>query len=245
MTAVATGTRWLLNLDPSWRSFTGIQGGMVVGQLLAAAAAEAGAAPRAVTAHLLRPVAAGRDAVVTAGADRAGTTGSIRAELVQDGGLAAVAQVLTVARPVSPGVPVAGPTLADGEPFQLPRELVPIADHTGIRALGSSRPLAGGKEPRLHAWVRIDGLSDPLVQLGVLVDALPPSLFAVWTAPRAVPTVELTAHLAGPPPAPGAWVRIDQRTTWHGAGLAVDDADVWSEDGVLVARVRQTRRLLG
>ena len=51
------------------------------------------------------------------------------------------------------------------EPFQLPRELVPIADHTGIRALGSSRPLAGGKEPRLHAWVRIDGLSDPLVQL--------------------------------------------------------------------------------
>jgi Thioesterase-like superfamily len=245
MTAVAAGTRWLLDLDPSWRSFTGIQGGMVVGQLLAAAAAEAGAPPRAVTAHLLRPVRPGVDAVVTAVADRAGTTGSIRAELVQDGRLAALAQVLTLARPLPPGTPSVGLAPADGEPFELPRQLVPIAVHTRIRALGPERPLAGGAEPRLHAWVRIDGLSDPVVQLGVLVDALPPSLFAVWTAPRPLPTVELTAHLAGPLPGPGEWVRIDQRTTWHDAELAVDDASVWTVDGAPVAQVRQTRRLIG
>jgi acyl-Coa thioesterase superfamily protein len=249
VTAVATA----LAFDPSWRSFTHVQGGLVVGHLLAAAADLTGAAPRAVTAHLLAGVAPDTPTSVEAVADRAGTTAGVRATMSQDGRLLAVAQVLTLARPASPvtetpspgaGPTGAGPTVDDGVPFELPRELVPIADHTEIRALGTSRPLAGGPEPRLSAWVRIDGALAPLVQLGVLLDALPPSLFAVRTTPAAMPTVELTAHLAGPPPATGAWVRVDQVTAWTDADLAVDDAEVRAVDGSLVARARQTRRLL-
>jgi acyl-CoA thioesterase len=235
-----------LRIGPSWRSFSGIQGGVVVGQLLAAAATT-GRAPRAVTAHLLRSVAPDTDVVLAVLPDRAGTTGSVRVELRQGDALAAVGQVLTLDRPPSPVVeaPQANlPAVEDGEPYRLPRELVPIADHTEIRALGPSRPLAGGPEPRLHAWVRIHGEPDPLVRLGVLLDALPPSLFAVWTAPLPVPTVELTAHLSGAPPAADEWVRIDQRTTWHDADVAVDDAELRGEDGRLVARARQTRRLI-
>ena len=245
-TAFVTGSR--VRVDPSWRSFSGIQGGAVVGQLLAAAAASSPGRPRAVTAHLLRAVLPDTDAVVTAVPDRTGTTGSVRAELRQNGAVAAVAQVLTLDRPVSPAGPRASgslPTLADGVPFQLPRDLVPIADHTEIRALGPGRPLEGGPDPRLHAWVRILDEPDPLVRLGVLLDALPPSLFAVWRAPLPVPTVELTAHLLGEPPAEGEWVRIDQRTTWHDADLAIDDAGLWDVEGLPVATVRQTRRLIG
>ena len=237
----------VLVVDPSWRSFTHVQGGLVVGHLLAAAADLAGATPRVVTAHLLAGVEPSAEATVAATADRAGTTGSIRATLSQHGRLAAVAQVLTLARPASPvaeTAPVAVPPVSDGVPFALPRDLVAIADHTSIRALGSSRPLGGGAEPRLTAWVRIDGDLEPLVQLGVLLDALPPSLFAVRTTPAVLPTVELTAHLAGPPPAGGAWVLVDQVTTWADDDLAVDDAELRTEDGSLVARARQTRRLL-
>ncbi|NEM07522.1 acyl-CoA thioesterase domain-containing protein [Geodermatophilus normandii] len=237
-----------LVIDPSWRSFTHVQGGLVVGHLLAAAADLAGAVPRSVTAHLLAGVEPGVETAVDAVADRAGTTGSVRATMAQDGRVLAVAQVLTLARPASPVTeavpPPPGPRVRDGVPFELPRELVPIADHTEIRALGSSRPLAGGPEPRLSAWVRIDGALAPLVQLGVLLDALPPSLFAVRTTPAAMPTVELTAHLAGPAPETGAWVRIDQVTTWADADVAVDDAELRAVDGSPVARVRQTRRLL-
>lgn len=120
---------------------------------------------------------------------------------------------------------------------------MPIAEHTEIRALGPSRPLAGGPEPRLHAWVRMRGGLPPLVQLGVLLDALPPSLFAVRTVPAAMPTVELTAHLAGEPPETGTWVRVDQRTVWVDADVAVDDVELRAVDGSLVARGRQTRRL--
>ena len=244
MTGVVAGTS--VRIGPSWRSFAGIQGGMVVGQLLAAASS--GRSPRAVTAHLLRSVVPDVDAVLTTTADRTGTAGSVRAELRQDDALCAVAQVLTLDRPASPvveRVPGDLPRVEDGEPFELPRELVPIAEHLEIRALGPERPLAGGPDPRLHAWVRIHGQPDPLVRLGVLLDALPPSLFAVWRAPLPAPTVELTAHLTTAPPAEGEWVRIDQRTTWYDADLAVDDAELRDVEGRLVARVRQTRRLIG
>ena len=56
-------------------------------------------------------------------------------------------------------------------------------------------------------------------------------------------TVELTAHLAAAPPAPDGWVRIDRWTSWHDADVAVDDAELRTEDGALLARVRQTRRI--
>ncbi|MGX5655916.1 thioesterase family protein [Geodermatophilus nigrescens] len=243
-TSAPAGAAAALVVDPSWRSFTHVQGGLVTGHLLAAAADATGAAPRTVSAHLLAGVEPGVPAVVGAVPDRAGTTGSVRATLHQAGRLAAVAQVLTVARPPVPGPSVPVPPVAAGVPFALPRDLVPIADHTAIRALGTSRPLAGGDEPRLTAWVRIDGDLPPLVQLGVLLDALPPSLFAVRTAPAVMPTVELTAHLAGPPPATGAWVLVDQVTTWADDAVAVDEAELRTEDGALVARARQTRRLL-
>ena len=84
-----------LVFDPTWRSFSSIQGGLVVGHLLEAAAAHAGAAPRAVTAHLLGGVASGVPAHVGTASDREGRTGSVRSEMWQDGGMRAVAQVLT------------------------------------------------------------------------------------------------------------------------------------------------------
>ncbi|SDF95247.1 Acyl-CoA thioesterase [Blastococcus aurantiacus] len=248
--AAPAGTSRRLAFDPTWRSFTTTQGGLVIGHLLAAAADLAGAPPRAVTAHLLGGVVPDAEAVVTAAADRSGRTGSVRSELRQDGALRAVAQVLTSAGPPDPVTetypPSSVPGLEDGEPFELPRDYVPVGEHTEIRALGASRPMGGGDEPRLHAWVRIRGAElPPLVQLGVLLDALPPSLFAVRTVPAAMPTVELTAHLAGPPPETGAWVRVDQRTVWSDHRVAVDDIELRALDGSLVASGRQTRRLLG
>lgn len=250
LAAPVDGTPLRLAFGPSWRSFTSTQGGLVVGHLLGAAAALTGSSPRAVTAHLLGGVVPDVEAIVEAAADRTGRTGSVRSELRQDGGLRAVAQVLTAAgspAPVAEQYPrAAGPALGDGEPFELPRDYVPVGEHLEIRALGASRPLGGGDEPRLHAWVRVrDAELPPLVQLGVLLDALPPSLFAVRTVPAAMPTVELTAHLAGPPPPAGAWVRVDQRTVWADTEIAVDDVELRGLDGSLVARGRQTRRLLG
>lgn len=246
MTGLLDGRR-VLSFDPSWRSFSSVQGGLLVGHLLDAAAGLAGAPPRTVSAHLLGPVQAGAEVTAEASVDRPGRTASVRSALHQDGATRAVAQTLTVAVPasrvVAPGSSVLADHPEDDEPFALPRDLVPIADHTEIRALGSARPLAGGEEPRLCAWVRIHGELAPLVRLGVLLDALPPSLFAVRTTPLPMSTVELTAHLAAEPPGPEDWVRIEQWTAWHDTAVAVDDAELRTEDGALLARARQTRRI--
>jgi hypothetical protein len=246
VTTLSTAVPAPVVAGPDWCSFTGVQGGLLVGHLLDAAVAATGAAPRAATAHLLRGVAPDVDVHPSATPDRNGRTGSVRATLVQGGHTVAVAQVLTSAVPFSGG---SGPALAaggpaDGEAFALPRDLVPIADHLEIRALGASRPLGGGAEPRLTAWVRVLGAPTTLTALGVLVDALPPSLFAVWTAPRPLSTVELTVHLAASLPEPGAWVRVDQRTSWVDDDYCVDDAELCLVDGTLLARARQTRRMV-
>jgi hypothetical protein len=176
--------------------------------------------------------------------DRTGRTGSVRATLEQAEHVVAVGQVLTSATPRGTRASAPGGEPADGEPFALPRELVPIADHLEIRALGAPRPLAGGDAPRLTARVRVHGAATPLTALGGLADALPPSLFAVWTAHRALATLELSAHLAAPAPEPRAWVRVDQWTSWADDDYCVDDAELHAADGSLLARVRQTRRMV-
>ncbi len=252
-----------LVFDPSWRSFSAIQGGLLVGHMLSAAvtaaaeptssATDAGRSStvaRAVTAHLLAPVRPDRSAVVSVKPDRTGSTSSIRVEIRQRNALVALAQVLTRATPADrrggtaplPPAPTAPGNPADGDPFELPTDYVPVGQHLQIRALDGTRPHGTGTEPRLHAWVRVTAELPPLVALGVLADALPPSVFAV-RAPIALATVELTAHLWGPPPPAGAWVRIDQRTAWMSQDVAVDDATLLDETGQLVCQVRQTRRV--
>ena len=78
----------------------------------------------------------------------------------------------------------------------------------------------------------------------MVADALPPSRYATLTTPAVLPTVELTLHLVRAVPAVGGWLRVDQWTSWQDAHVAIDDAVLHDGQGRLVARVRQTRRVL-
>lgn len=234
--------------DASWESIAGgVQGGLVAGQLVQAAAP---GGVRAATVHFLHRVEAGVPAQLRVQVDRDGSTRSARTELHQQHRLVALAQVLSV--PETPGAAPLHPTEtdyavglpADGAPFEALAGFVPFGQHLEIRVLGKGLPLAGGTQPRLRGWVRLRPAAalPPLVQLAVLADALPPSSFAVLSAPVLLPTVELTLHLAGPLPATGAWVHLDQWTGSSAADAVVDDAVLHDEQGRLLARVRQTRR---
>lgn len=237
--------------EASWLSMGGaVQGGLVTGRLLQAVGTEG---VRAATVHLLQRVVADVPAQVQVQPDRKGLVSSFRVELHQQGKLVAVAQVLVVPpahASVSPlhasaGVEDVG-TPGNGVPFDDIADFPPFARHMEILALGSDVPLGRGPQARLQAWLRLRSkvALPPLVQLAVLADALPPSSFAVLAAPVLLPTVEFTLHLAGPLPATGEWVRLNQRTAWASAEAVVDDAVVHDEQGELVARVRQTRRVV-
>jgi acyl-CoA thioesterase len=243
--------------DASWRSFTAIQGGLIVGDAMAAAVralpSAGGRRPlvRASTTHFLAAVAPAVEVTAQVRPDRVGSTSSLRSETWQAGSLRAVTQVLTISEAGSStthegDLPEGFVLPKDAEPWVQPAEFVPFTAHLEFRAVGAARPLGGGPEARLTAWVRLRepaDLPDEVVQLGVLADCLPPSLYAVLTAPVIVPTVELTVHGVGAPPPLGAWVRVDQWTAWQDTGVCVDEAALHDRQGRLVARVRQTRRL--
>ncbi|WP_157970812.1 thioesterase family protein [Nakamurella deserti] len=248
--------------DPTWRSFSAVQGGVIVGSLLRAARGAVmdrsgrPAVVRTATAHFLEAVLPDEPVVPSVRLNRLGSTSSVHAEAWQGDALRALAQVLvTTARDQDDPTPVVADadlptgfrTPDDAEPLAVPPDFVPFTRHLDVRAVGAGRPLAGGPEPRLTAWIRPRdraALAGPLVQLGVVADALPPSLYATRTTPIVLPTVELTLHLVRAVPPVGAWLRVDQWTSWQDAHVCIDDALLHDAQGRLVARTRQTRRVL-
>lgn len=244
--------------DDSWRAFAGLEGGIALGALAEAAHRTttehvrpgSGVVVRTVQAHFLRPVDTGEHFTVLAHPWRTGGTTSLQLRTEQRGEPRVVGQALVGAVPGPDDVRPVRPlpdTPDDGEAFALPVDFVPVGQHVEIRAVGPGRPLAGGTDPRLAAWLRVRepaAIPDPHLAIGLLVDVLPPSLYAVATAPTIMPTVELTVHLHGAPPASGAWLRLEQWTDLVDGYGCVDEAVLHDEHGRTVARARQTRRIV-
>ena len=244
---------WIASFQPDWIALGGIQGGLVVAVLLEAAVQAQGRRPGAISAHLHAPVAAGR-AEVRAEVIRAGRTAASVSVLARQDKLCASALVLlegsTDALP-----PTDSPLLGESMPITAPEETAPLSPPPGIRLpvleqveirpTGDSRPLAGGQQAALRAWIRPRRpIANPLTRAAVLLDGLAPSLFAIWREAVPVPTIELTMHLA--PSAPvSTWSAISQRTVWWNETYCVDEAELRNEDGSLIAQVRQRRRIMG
>lgn len=251
-----------LTWDATWRSFSAVQGGVVVGGLLGAALRAATGPPgrthrvRTAAVHLLAPVAPEQALALRAAPDRLGATASVRVTAHQQERLCAVAQVLVSAE-AGPGGDatqrIDGPRLPagfvgphDAQPMELPVDFVPVSQHVGLRSVTAVRPLtAPGDEPRFTVWVRVRpsaGVADELLALGLVVDVLPPSQYATSTRPTPFATVELTLDLLAAAPPVGAWLRVDQWTAWGDDWAVVDRAELHDEDGRLVAVSSQTRR---
>jgi hypothetical protein len=231
-----------IDVDPTWIGFGGIHGGMLTALLMRGATTD-GSSPLAITAHMYRPVAPGR-IEIEAGPRNGGRTGSVQT-WVGDRATALV-RVATDGdgprrAPIRRADPAPPPL--DCPRFALPPELVPFGQHVEIRPIDDARALAGGTEPGFDVWIR---LTDPegltrAEQAVVLLDALPPGLFAVRTTPVLIPTAEFTVHLA--PFAESAWYRLRHRTTWATDDLCVDDSELFTDNGELAAQARQLRRI--
>lgn len=241
------------HLDPTWSSWAGPHGGLVAALALRQAQRVVGdRLPRSLHAHFLSPAPLGEV--------------RLTARLLREGGASAVAEVgvsgaaadepavfATVvagrARGPAPAVEavpvpvVPGPR--DCTPLVLPTALVPFSQHFAFRPATEAVPGGGGALAELVAWVR--PLADtPLdaAALTVLLDVMPPALYAVASVPVPVPTVELSASFTGAVAEPG-WVLCRIATRQAADGWCVDDSEVWAPDGQLLAQARQTRRVLG
>jgi acyl-CoA thioesterase len=233
-----------------WWSFSGALGGAVAATMLDAAAGITDPArlPRQASFYFHRPVD-DQELVLAATTIREGrATSAVSVTATAAGRLAVQATVLSAvaeARPeatLAPAFPRV-PRSEDCQPLDLPPELVPFARHYEFRFIGEARPHAHSRA-ELLAWVspRAGGPLDPRA-LAVIADAMPPALFATSAGPIPLPTTELSLVLTAHPATEGpVLVRMATRSlsqTW-----CVDDCDIWSHHGQLLAQARQSRLVM-
>lgn len=243
--ALQSQTLGVRQFDPTWLGFGGVHGGLLLGSLAEAAAAELGAFPATVTAHMYAPVPPG-EYDITVDVVRGGRSGSAVAQIAGH----TTALVRTSREPI--GTPTWATTRppADVDPaglptLELPVDFVPFSRHLDIRPVNAARPFGGGDTPEFVVWIRLrdDAGLGTEARAAVLLDALPPGLFAILTRPVLIPTIEMTAHFA-PHADAGPWHYLRHRTVWSTADLAVDETELFTATGELAAQGRQLRRIV-
>jgi acyl-CoA thioesterase len=238
-------------LERSWWSWAGPHGGLLASLAVAAAEHHGDGLPvRELSAQFLAPPAEGAVELETRWLRQGGSSGVLGVTLGTGSTLALAATVLTGrSRPGRASAAVAAPAVPgpdDCPPVELPVDLVPFLQHLDFRPANDTALLGGAAQAEFVGWLRLrDGSVSDAQALTLLVDALPPALYAVLTSPVPVPSVALSVQYTDPTSAPiSGWVLGRITTRSAGGGWCVDDSDLWSPDGQLLASARQTRRVL-
>ena len=109
---------------------------------------------------------------------------------------------------------------------------------------GGWGPASDPAQPTITSWVRFrDEETVTPMMLLALADGFPPTILG-HTEIGWLPTVELTVHVFGAPPADEPWLRAELRTRAVVGGLLDEDGELWAADGRLVARFRQLAMLI-
>jgi acyl-CoA thioesterase len=109
---------------------------------------------------------------------------------------------------------------------------------------GGWGPASDPSRPAITSWVRFrDEETVTPMMLLALADGFPPTILG-HTEIGWLPTVELTVHVFGAPPADEPWLRAELRTRSIVGGLLDEDGELWGADGRLVARFRQLAMLI-
>jgi hypothetical protein len=274
---LAEDGRWHATFDPGWNSIGVVHGGLVVAMMVRAAALSSVAAPASqsqsgngggmrpmsVTAHLHSGVQSGPGLVELRDLNSGRTSRSVEAVLSQDRRRATATILLTsddvenveadggevplTAEPPMLGEPRPTPPV-DFDPDALGPSRADFLNHMDLVQVGANAPLAASDSTLLRTWVRPRRPHPDSSAIAVLLlDAMPPSLYALRSSPSPILTIEYTVHLSPlahfTPPGDG-WLLLEQRSIWAAAGLNVDDAVLRNENGAIVGTARQLRRVL-
>lgn len=237
--------------SPRWFQGRGAYGGMLGGALLRSMMRELNEparAPRSLTVHFCAPVTEG-EASISVRIERAGRQVShLSARLEQSGQVACLASatfatsrdtplVYTDARPPRVPPPFDVPPVPEGV-------LPTFGAQFDYRWCVGAAPYSGAQEARVGGWIRPrvpTPLDAPLVV--ALLDAFPPASFARVQGFCNGATMDFTAHFYAPLPlahaSPEAFYLRTGQSRHAAHGYADDLAELWSEDGQLLAQLRQ------
>jgi hypothetical protein len=265
---------WHATFDPGWNSIGVVHGGLVVAMMVRASAldsvavASGGSAtamrPMSVTAHLHSGVQSGPGLVQVRELNSGRTSRSVEAVLTQDRRRATATILLTADTfedvdadgggdvPLTTEAPMLGEPLPDPPVAFDPDAARPMRadflNHMDLVQVGANAPLAASDSTLLRTWIRPRRPHPDSASVAVLLlDAMPPSLYALRSSPSPILTIEYTVHLSplahSTPPGNG-WLLLEQRSIWAAAGLNVDDAVLRNENGAIVGTARQLRRVM-
>lgn len=243
----------LARVDPAWSGFGGALGGYVAAIALRAMAGAVDPA-RQVRSLLVSLPAATRvgDVEVDVRVEREGSSVTIVSARMHQGDTLVALAHATFGRPgATPGHPhgpmpdVPGPLACApiaGKPVPQAGSSV-LVEH---RPAGGALPLSGAEAAELSVWMRlVEGRPLDALSATLLADAAPPALYAALREAVPIPSLEIALHF--PPALPGPrveWALGTLRCRHAGAGYAVEDGELWSEDGALLVLSRQLRRIL-
>lgn len=236
--------RFAGRLSDRWNIGRVPNGGYVLSLALAAARQTLTASdPLTVTAHYLRPSAAGpaRIHVETLKVGRQYSTVCVR--LLQKG--KENARVLATYGDLGADC---GPAYVYGAPPALPPPdtlvAAPAVDVPEFARRMDIRPaptnfeaLRPNERPEISGWLRFaDRRPLDVYALALIADGFPPAVFRLLP-PAWIPTIELTVHMRARPVS--GWVRCMFRSRFIFGGLLEEDGEIWDENGTLLALSRQ------
>jgi acyl-CoA thioesterase len=221
----------------------GINGGLFAALAARAVADETGLPPRSLTIHYLAAPAVGEVELAVSIPRQGRTTAFARLEVSQDGRHVAQAMaVCTAWRDDAPAFADAPrpdvPALEDCTPVDPGHPRVPplLSNYEMRVAIDPERrPVA------LGGWIRTrEPRPVDHVALAAMTDAFIPPAFFRPAERVLVPTLELTIHFRGEPPAgEHPWIQGFFTSRTAAGGVVEEDGELWSADGVLLVQSRQ------
>lgn len=235
-----------------WRGFDGIYGGYVLAQVVEAVQVIDGFAPMSVSIQFTGAVRDVESDWKVEVLHHGGSTGAVSVALIQGhprltafGKLAAGSPRRILDFPLDlSNIP--GPEAV--EPYHFSLADMPYEVFLDHRLIDDPRDV---QQRETRAWIRFDESVRQAPELGryglaaIFLDAQPPGLFHGERTPVYVPTVEFTIHFA-PDTAfdRHGWHFVTQRTMWATEDFCVEESYLYNGEGIFLAQVRQTRRIV-
>lgn len=249
-TRLAAPTRHPVHFDAGWDIAGNTNGGYSMRQIAdVLTTASDGLALATMTTHFLAPIGHG-EGELEVQTIRAGRRISVIRGVLYVDGRPSLAILAALGNPSSE---TTAPMLMAAGPPELPpvSECIPGSEGPGAPALMSRVQMrfhpddvgfaigAPTGEARIRGWFRPEpGVSFEANDLLIGLDAFPPVIFNAGLPIAWAPTLELTAHLRGIPD-PDGWAAGVFTTRFVAGGFLEEDAELWSEDGILLAQSRQ------
>lgn len=239
---------WELEIRDEWSGPPGPNGGYVAALILRAIRAEVADTarePRTLTIHYLRPPALG-PAEVAVTVERSGRSATTcTARLRQDGRDMCIA-LCALTLDFEPAIEFESPAPSAPPPDEIapldPSMMPPrIFEQLEMRHVFGPIPFTSAAEAEAGGWLRtrVPARLEPEL-VAMYTDCWWPPVFGRMDSPGLAPTVELTIHFRGRPPA-GEHEHVLGRFVTRTAqrGLFEEDGWLWSADGTLLAQSRQ------